>query len=290
MALRYPNAIIEENTDFFQIVVKNYEAGSLTGSGTTSATNVGTGSGGEVLDTIILPMPSNIQDGNSVSYSDDSLDTLSAKLAGAAGNLISNTNVDNSAGGFAGLPALAAENLNTELKNIFKSGGEIKTIITKTLAAQAASVFGGNVTANQLLARESGSIINPNLELLFNGVSLRSFKFSFKMTPRDSAEKDNIREIIYTLKKTMAAKSAGFFLTSPNVYELSYRKGNGEHPFLHKFKTCALTDMSVNYTGEGIYATYSDGAPISLIMDLSFKELFPIYEDNYNNAGSTVGY
>lgn len=287
MALRYPNAIIEENTDFFQIVVKNYEAGSLTGSGTTSATNVGTGSGGEVLDTIILPMPSNIQDGNSVSYSDDSLDPISAQLAGAAGNLMK---TPLPSGGIVNYPAELAKVANEELRSIFDKGGNYSTVITKSLAAQAASIFGGNVTANQLLARESGSIINPNLELLFNGVSLRSFKFSFKMTPRDSAEKDNIREIIYTLKKTMAAKNAGFFLTSPNVYELSYRKGNGEHPFLHKFKTCALTDMSVNYTGEGIYATYSDGAPISLIMDLSFKELFPIYEDNYNNAGSTVGY
>ena len=39
--------------------------------------------------------------------------------------------------------------------------------------------------------------------------------------------------------------------------------------------------MSVNYTGEGIYATYSDGSPVSYVMDLSFKEIEPFYSNDY---------
>ena len=41
--------------------------------------------------------------------------------------------------------------------------------------------------------------------------------------------------------------------------------------------------MSVNYTGEGTYATYDDGTPVSMIMDLSFKELTPIYDIDYDD-------
>jgi len=91
------------------------------------------------------------------------------------------------------------------------------------------------------------------------------------------------------LKKNMAAKKVGtLFLETPNIFELEYKKGNKLHPFLHRFKQCALSDMSVNYTGENVYATYNDGTPISLIMNLTFKELVPIYEDDYYDDAFTV--
>ena len=61
--------------------------------------------------------------------------------------------------------------------------GTTQDLITKQLAAQAGSVFGGNVIG-QLQARQEGNIFNPNMELLFNGPTLRSFRFSFKMTPK----------------------------------------------------------------------------------------------------------
>ena len=71
------------------------------------------------------------------------------------------------------------------------------------------------------------------------------------------------------------------FLETPNVFELRYKKGSDTQPFLHKFKQCALSDISVNYTGENVYATYNDGTPISTIMTLNFTELAPIYQDDY---------
>ena len=59
---------------------------------------------------------------------------------------------------------------------------------------------------------------------------------------------------------------------------MRYRQGNGEHKFLHKFKQCFLQNISVNYTADGTYATYDDGTPVSMIMDLTFKEIEPIYD------------
>ena len=79
-------------------------------------------------------------------------------------------------------------------------------------------------------------------------------------------------------------------------FELRYRQGSTEHRFLNKFKQCFLQDISINYTGEGNYATYGDGTPISMIMDLTFKELEPIYDIDYDDPitglprDSTVGY
>ena len=159
-------------------------------------------------------------------------------------------------------------------------------------------IFGGNVTVQQLLQREQGELFNPNMELLFNGPTLRAFKFSFKMMPRNRDESEQVKNIIRTFKKSMSPKTvqSRAFLKTPNIFELRYRQGSTEHRFLNKFKQCFLQDISINYTGEGNYATYGDGTPISMIMDLTFKELEPIYDIDYEDPitklprDSTVGY
>jgi hypothetical protein len=278
--LRYPNEIIEKTTDWFRVGISSYIAGGNASINETANQFLGSSTGTE-FEYIILPMPSNIQDGNSVSYGEDKLNTIAAAAVGGITDAMSNFEFDNIPKSLTDTKtaienALTVSNLNA---------GVAKKLITKTLAAEAVSIFGGNTSIDSLLARESGTIFNPNMELLFNGVTLRTFRFSFKMTPRDNNESANIRKIIYVFKKNMAPKGGQgqLFLETPNVFNLSYKKGSNDHPFLHKFKPCFLKDMSVNYTGENTYATYSDGTPISMTMDLTFQEMFPIYASEYGN-------
>jgi len=183
-----------------------------------------------------------------------------------------------------------------------------KKIFLAQIAAQAANIpLGGSLTRDAVFARQSGDILNQNVELLFNGVNLRSFKFSFKLTPRGPEEAKQVKLIINAFKRNMAPKlgssdggdPSNIFLSTPNVFNLTYKQGTNKHPFLHTFKQCALTDMSVNYTGEGVYATYGgsggggEGTPVSMILELGFKELEPIYDTDYNgddDLAEGVGY
>src|SRR6056300_744563 len=200
--------------------------------------------------TILLPMPSNIQDGNSVSFSSGNLDGITAEVFNVASKTI---------------------------------GGNTTDAILKGMTDA--------VKRDAVFARTQGEIINQNVELLFNGVTLRSFKFSFKFTPRGPKEAQQVGLIINTLKKNMAAKVGGdsIFLETPNVFELTYKRGPNPHPFLHSFKQCVLTEMSVNYTGEGTYAVYDDSTPVSMVLELGFKELEPIYNEDYGSEPG-VGY
>ena len=84
--------------------------------------------------------------------------------------------------------------------------------------------------------------------------------------------------------------SQNLYLKTPKVFELTYKQGNQDHSFLHKFKQCFLENVSVNYTGEGTYATYGDGTPVSMTMDLQFKELEPLYDVDYKDIQEGVGY
>jgi hypothetical protein len=305
--LRYPLSLIDKDTDYLQIGIVKYEPSGFTRGDEVTLTSTGTSTtaastirgrpfnptrgqrtfNNKTYDTsIILPIPSNIQDGNSVNFGPGSLDGLTAQAAGIA------LDAFDSGKDITQVGEILADTAKTATSMLFSGGA--REYFLRGLAASAANIpFGGNLSAAQLLARESstGQILNPNMELLFEGVNLRSFKFSFKMTPRNQKEAKRIRDIIFLLKKSMCPSGAGsLYLETPKIFELTYKKGGSNHPYLHRFKQCALTDMSVNYTGEGVYATYADGSPISYIMDLGFKELEPIYEGDYpGNADDQIG-
>ena len=298
--LRYPLAVLNENTDYLHIKVLDYEpiGGGLVSDSTSRQNEKSSKS---ILQDIILPMPSNVQDGNTVSYSDSNMNTITAAA------LKGITEVMDVGQGlftqnFSDTAAAAKEKVTDALKNQLDAlGGTagLQSLATKYFASQAIGVFGGNVSINQLLAREQGVIFNPNMELLFNGPTLRGFGFSFKFTPRTSDESEEVKNIIRVFKQYMAPKTttsgagsdvSATYLGTPSVFELSYKKGSGNHPYLNRFKQCFLENMTVNYTGEGTYATYEEGEPISMIMTLQFKELQPIYDVDYAETDTTVGY
>lgn len=289
--LRYPLKAFTDKTDYLQITVVNYIpiGGEVkTNFVSTPGTRRNTKQLGEI---ILLPIPSNIQDNNSTNYGSSELNSIAGAALGGIMNVM----------GKGGTPGTgrkildAIQNATIDgIKDVSdKIGGieGVKGFATRQLASSAVGILGVNITPNQILARSEGTILNPNMELLFNGPTLRNFRFSFKMSPRNREEGEQIKKIIRCFKKNMAPKVVGntTFLKTPNVFELTYRQGSNDHKFLNKFKQCFLSDISVNYTGEGTYATYRDGTPVSMIMDLTFKELEPVYDSDYTKGEGLEG-
>ena len=181
-----------------------------------------------------------------------------------------------------------------DVVDLAKDGGT-QNAVNSAFGAAAANLFGANTSAAGVLARSSGQILNPNTELLFNGVKLRSFNFTFNLAPRNQDEAKDIKQIVKIFKTNMAPNTGsgtgglkGLFLKSPNVFQLQYMKGGQPHPYLNKFVVAALTNMQVNYTGSGTYMTYRDGMPVHMIMTLSFQELSPIYAEDQENLEEWV--
>ena len=175
--------------------------------------------------------------------------------------------------------------------------GNVQDAIRASISGAAISALGSNVSQKSILSRSTGQILNSNLELLFQGMSLRSFPFSVTFTPRDPEETKVVKAIIRSLKQSMAPKASkfngssatGLFLKSPDLFSLKYRHGGGDHPFLNAFKICALTGMQVNYTNAGTYASYADGTPVSIRLNMTFKEINPIYNEDYETAEAGIG-
>ena len=78
----------------------------------------------------------------------------------------------------------AAEDVGIALRDALKNSGLDPNIgvklLTNQLAVSAVNVLGGNVSVNQVLSRQEGQVFNPNMELLFNGPTLRNFRFSLR--------------------------------------------------------------------------------------------------------------
>ena len=68
----------------------------------------------------------------------------------------------------------AGQEINKLIEGV--TGGLVKNY----LATQAVNSLGGNLSLGSVMARQSGQVINPNMELLFDGPSLRQFSFIFK--------------------------------------------------------------------------------------------------------------
>ena len=293
---RYPYTLITDSTDYLQIDIVEYvpivsNTGSFSGRPGTRRGNSGT----KRLKTILLPIPSNIQDGNSTKFGDSSLNSIAGAALSGIKDIMETGKALGGDGDFI-------QSMTTALGGTAESvGGAVGGVagaqgfVTRSLASKAIGILGANITPDQILARQSGEILNPNLELLFNGPTLRSFRFQFKMIPRNKDESDEIKQLIRCIKMHMAPKVKGTtientFLKTPDVFELRYRQGNQDHQFLHSFKQCFLESISVNYTGDGTYATYDDGTPVSILMDLTFKEIEPIYDIDYDSNSTGVGY
>ena len=254
--LRYPYQALTAHTDYLQIDIVEYK--SVKQSSGSLISNPASGNrriqGSKVVGStrprglatkallnngsILLPIPNSVQDGNSVDYGSSKLGNLQATAASGIRDVM---DADFTKGGtqyvddVTGAIKAAASNFNEGI-----GGGEkAADLLKKQLTTQAVGMLGGNITVDQLMARENGEIFNPNMELLFNGPTLRNFKFSYKMMPRSEQEAEQVRLIIRSFKSNMAVKTkassgqgGSFFLKTPNVFNLRYRTGNQDHSFL----------------------------------------------------------
>ena len=279
---RYPlNQKDTDNFDYLRITCYDYEPGLMQGS-SNNAFKI------DDIDNrvkkrrgvVSLPIQPGISESNSVDWGDDQLSPL--QIAGAQ---IAGEALDAGANAFSGQGFDISGLINSVAGTGAAALGALDENLIKAYFAQQA--IGANI-----IGRSTGLTINNNLEVLFNGPQLRTFNYNYRFTPREPKEADKIKQIIRFFKKSMAPKrsTSRIFLKSPDVFKLKYTFKNGDsHPFLNNIKICALNGFTVDYTPDGSYSTYDDdggrgdGSMTSYQVGLSFKEITPIYNDDFWN-------
>ena len=276
-----------KSDDKAKLIFRNEDANTRLGSGMKQRTKF----------YIELPIPQEVQDSNSVTWGEDRVNALELAALTVAQNAMAADGL--SVEGSIAAAQAAVQALNTGI-DVPGLSADTQSAVRAAISGAAVGALGSNVSAKSVIARSTGQILNNNLELLFQGVNLRSFPYSITFSPRGYKEGLLVKDIIRSLKMSMAPKAGeiqegsnqSIFIKSPDVFQLKYLRDGEDHPFLNAFKICALTGMSVNYTNAGTYASYDDGTPVNIRMNLTFKEINPIYHEDYlqGASGPGVGY
>ena len=245
--------------------------------------------GSKYFGTVFLPMPK-VVDTNGAEWGKSELNILGLAAASLGQDL-----------GKLGLDQESRDELE-RAKSIIGAGdrtSKLKDIggafAGQFYASAVARATGQNVTTDQLLARSSGRVLNPNAEMLFGGPVLRDFNFDFTMISRSPEEGKEIRKIIKFFKEGMAPKfNNSTFLTTPDIFILKYKRSeDGEINTVNRFNPggLALRTIAVDYAPNGYWSAYQDSQPVAIKMSLNFAELRPIYqEDQFNTPEDSVGY
>jgi hypothetical protein len=170
--------------------------------------------------------------------------------------------------------------------------------------------LGTNITDLGLAAM--GKAINPQVQLLFKGITFRTFSMEFLFTPKSKEESDQVSAIvntfIYASMPEVESSTKGMYFLPPSVLEMKFltsktgnfsdlgnmlvKAGNGiiqgvpfgskldkfsgsvgpENDRLFKVGKCVLENVSVDYAPNG-WAAYNNGAPVQTRLNLSFKEI-----------------
>jgi hypothetical protein len=225
---------------------------------------------------IALYMPANVQVNYGANYTDTEIGSLAEVAADAIQEFLK------------GGDAAAAKGFEKIL-----GAGEIVAKNTSQFLLGMAGNLAGFKGSKELEAMKAGRIISNRMELAFKGISKRKFQYTFKMIPRNAAEAEEIRDIIYAFKFNMLPEfeggdTGGRSFIVPNTFDIQYMYNGNENTFLNKISTCVLETMNVTYGGDR-YKTYTataEGAPpVETTITLNFQEMEMITREAIEKRG-----
>lgn len=292
-ALRYPKDVaMKENSDYVMFEFYEYKppfqninrADTEAKAGPLGAYNESVLSS-RLYDktsgkTIVLYMPEDISTGYKANWTGKAFSNIGRDMLSMAGS-----------GNAGQLYSGIANNTETIVDQFIPNAG------AKVIQEVIGKLTGESIEANDIFASTRGVILNPNVELLFSGIDLRNFSLNFKMVPRNGDEAQMIKNIIKEFKKAMLPKFAkgdelpvstllaspqsisNNFIRVPDVCKVTFMRGGNVNTDVTQYKICAITQVDVNYTPDGTYATYDDGSMVAIQLSLSFQETKLIFSE-----------
>ena len=133
---------------------------------------------------------------------------------------------------------------------------------------------GGDI--GRLGLQKAGYAVNPQLQVLFQGIGFREFSMNFTFTPYSKDEAQMVEKIIKMFRKNAAPKivtgAAGMFFVPPSSFGIEFMFNGIENKHLNKIQNSVITGIDVNYAPQG-WSAHDDGAPVQTTLSITFKEL-----------------
>jgi hypothetical protein len=237
---------------------------------------------------IALPIPSDLNKSYTAGWDTENVGTWTNFIRGAATEGINKFR-----------NALPANNPNG-----YSAGGIAKSLADtvtgldaadlKSFGWNAAMAYGSSILTNLDIFKDTsaftGMTRNPYKVALFGSPSFRTFRFGWKMFPKNYQEAVAIRDIISQLQVGMSPDFDAIFknniYTYPDLFLLKIT--NDSHLF--QFKPTVMTNLAVSYHNEGypVYITGPNGekVPASMSLDLELMEVAILTRQDFAKEGA----
>ncbi len=189
-----------------------------------------------------------------------------------------------------------AESVNAGIQAFMNTGGGMGDRIATGVGTGLGGLVSGAINevksmmpagGEAIFAINSGSIITPRMELMFEGISRRSFSFNFTFIPKSAQEADIVEQIVKKFKYHMSSNygSNGMGgvdgvreMEIPDFFNIRYMYRGAENSHLNKIKQCVLATAQIDYGAER-YVAFENGQPQTTKLALTFNELEFITKD-----------
>ena len=233
---------------------------------------------------IRLPLPNSIADAYNMDVNGESL----GLLGNISGDLIESKNRMMAAG----------QSAAQAFKNAYNSGdvGSISKLGFQTMAlapgiSDIAGALTPGVSGQQVQAfagAQAGVVRNPHITSIFEGVRLKTYDFSWRLSPKSEAEAKKMNNMINYLKAFMhpavLQNSGGFALEYPYIANVEFvGLPKQVTPFVND---SFITSLSIGSSAGYGLALYRDGQPVSIELNLHFQEINIQTRENFGYGSS----
>jgi hypothetical protein len=187
--------------------------------------------------------------------------------------------------------------------DLFDMADTLGGSLLKQAIAGASRGIGSLILADDI-SLSQGVAINPFLGVSYKSPSLRTIEYSFPMQPKNRKEVEDCLAIIHAFKwhsspeyagnafaKSSAkeAKEAGVedtgmieefegiidkaILKYPDFFFMESYMGVEKNETIPRFGPAVCTNVSTNYSPQGLWRTFESGAPVNMLLSLSFQEM-----------------
>lgn len=258
----YDYAKVKDVDYFIEFTAYKYERGRQTKSS------------GRVKHAILrLPLMSGVNMNYNMNYSDADIQMFAdAILSGAAAT---------------------AEGVQGKTDAMLASANEAFGQAKGAIAQQAVNYVTAGGEYRAAAANTIGATKNPRTEATFVGIGMRSHAFAFILIPRNTYERDIIRNIIKAIKinqhpstfKTEAVDLSNAFLNFPVEWTISFYSKDGEVLDIPPIPDCFLQSFGVGYNANGAPIFFDDGTATSYRLDLGFVEANQLTQEDIIDGG-----
>ena len=129
----------------------------------------------------------------------------------------------------------------------------------------------------RLALKGTGYALNPNQQVLFDGIDFRTYQLVFYFTPYSKQEADTVAEIIKMFKihaapRLLEGAGGGMFFIPPSTFTPTFRFRGQINKKISQVTESVITNINVDYAPQG-FSAHTDGAPVQTTLTIDFREL-----------------